>query len=252
MIEARGVIVRAGRHTLLAGVDLEVRRGEIVALVGPNGAGKSTLLAAIAGDRPPAAGSIRIAGRDIRAMTTRELAARRAVLRQSSTLTAAFTALEVVRLGQPSANDSIARRCLAAVELEHFADRIYPSLSGGEQQRVQLARILAQLEPRPDAALLLDEPAAALDPRQAQLVERIARACADRGHAVLMVAHDLDLVARAADRVVLLRRGTVVADGAPEDVLASSPVSRAFDTPVVVERTPSGALVVRPAAAAVE
>jgi iron complex transport system ATP-binding protein len=233
VIEARGVTVRAGRVTLLERVDLDVHPGEIVALFGPNGAGKSTLLAAIAGDRAPAAGSIRIGGRDVRAMTPRELATRRAVLRQKSTLSAAFTALEVVRLGQPRADDAVARRCLAEVELAHHADRLYPSLSGGEQQRVQLARILAQLAP--GAALLLDEPVAALDLRQQRLVGRIARRCADRGHAVVLVAHELEFVARCTDRVVLLCRGSVLHEGAPADVFRPALIASAFDIPL--ERT---------------
>jgi len=247
VIEARGVVVRAGRATLVDGVDLAVRGGEIVALFGANGAGKSTLLAALAGDRRPAAGSVRLDGRDVATLSPRELAARRAVLRQSSSLTAAFTALEVVRLGQPRADDGVARRCLAAVELAGFADRIYPSLSGGEQRRVQLARILAQIDGRAGAALLLDEPASALDLRQQRLVERIARGAADRGHAVVVVAHDLEFVARCADRVLVLRAGVSLADGPPLDVLTSQLVSRTFDAALELERTPSGALVVRPA-----
>jgi iron complex transport system ATP-binding protein len=132
----------------------------------------------------------------------------------------------VVRLGQPRADDAVARRCLAEVELAQHAGRLYPSLSGGEQQRVQLARILAQLAP--GAALLLDEPAAALDLRQQRLLARIARRCADRGHAVVLVAHDLDLVARCADRVVVLRRGSVLHD-VPRDGLTAEVIATAFE-----------------------
>jgi iron complex transport system ATP-binding protein len=245
MIEGRGIIVRAGARTLLDRVDLDVAGGEVVALFGANGAGKSTLLAALAGDRRPAAGTVRLGGRDVARMPALELAARRAVLRQRSWLTTAFTVLEVVRLGQPRADDAAARRCLAVVGMEPFADRVYPSLSGGEQQRVQVARVLAQIEGRPGAALLLDEPAAALDLRQRRMVEHVARSAASRGHAVVLVAHDLDVVARCADRVVVLRAGAVLADGSPECVLTSALLSRAFDIAVDVERTPRGSLVVR-------
>lgn len=250
MIEVRAVTVRAGGKTLLDEVDLEVRGGEIVALAGANGAGKSTLVSTIAGDQPPDSGRVRLGGRDIAGLSVHELAGRRAVLRQRSALTAAYTALEVVRLGQLRADDTIARRCLAEVDLSAFADRLYPSLSGGEQQRVQLARVLAQLEASAAAALLLDEPTAALDLRQQWLVERIARRAADRGHAVVLVTHDLDAIARAADRVALLRAGAVFADGPPAAVLTSALLTRAFDTPVEVERTASGAVVVRGAGAA--
>ncbi|HET9627479.1 MAG TPA: ATP-binding cassette domain-containing protein, partial [Kofleriaceae bacterium] len=174
------------------------------------------------------------------------LAARRAVLRQRTALGAAFTALEVVQLGRPrGGDDAIARACLAEVELGALADRRYPSLSGGEQQRVQLARVLAQLAGRTRAALLLDEPGAALDLRQQQLVARIARRSAALGHAVVIVAHDPGFVARCADRVAVLRAGRVLADGAPGAVLTAGVLSRAFDLAVDVERTASGAVVVR-------
>ena len=249
MIEARGVVVRAGGRTLLDRISLDVADGEVVALLGANGAGKSTLLAALAGDRPPAAGCVWIGGRDVARMSARELAGRRAVLRQRSWLTAAFTVLEVVQLGQLCPDDAAARRCLGMVGMEGFADRVYPTLSGGEQQRVQLARVLAQIDGRSGAALLLDEPAAALDLRQRRMVEQVARAAAAHGHPVVLVAHDLDVVARCADRVLVLRAGVALADGPPGRVLSSALLSRAFDIPVEVERTPRGALVVQPIAA---
>jgi iron complex transport system ATP-binding protein len=246
VIEARGVVVRTGSCTLVDRVDLDVAGGEVVALFGANGAGKSTLLAALAGDRRPSAGSVLLAGRDVARMPPRELAARRAVLRQRSWLTAAFTVLEVVRLGQPSADDAIARRCLAVVGMDGFTDRVYPSLSGGEQQRVQLARVLSQIEARPSAALLLDEPSAALDLRQRHMVEQVARDAAARGHAVVLVAHDLDVIARCCDRVIVLRGGVALADGPPGRVFTSALLSRALDIAVEIERTPRGALVVQP------
>jgi iron complex transport system ATP-binding protein len=246
VIEARGVVVRAGGRTLLDRISLDVAEGEVIALLGANGAGKSTLLAALAGDRTPAAGGVWIGGRDVARMSARELAGRRAVLRQRSWLTAAFTVLEVVQLGQLSSDDGAARRCLGVVGMEGFVDRLYPTLSGGEQQRVQLARVLAQIDGRPGAALLLDEPAAALDLRQRRMVEQVARGAAERGHAVVLVAHDLDVVARCADRVLVLRAGAALADGPPSRVLSSALLSRAFDIPVEVERTPRGALVVQP------
>lgn len=245
MIEISDVTVRAGRTTLLDRVNLDVRDGEVIALFGPNGAGKSTLLAAMAGDRRLASGSIRLAGRDVCAMSPSELAIRRVVLRQKSSLNAAFTALEVVCLGQLRGCPRLAQQCLAEVELASMLDRAYPSLSGGEQQRVQLARALAQLDGSRTAAFLLDEPAAALDLRQAQLVARIARGRAGRGHAVVLVAHDIDLVARCADRVALLHRGALLAVGSPDDVLTSALISRAFDVSVELERTTGGLLAIR-------
>ena len=178
---------------------------------------------------------MRLAGRDVATLAPLELAARRAVLRRRSSLTAAFTALEVVRLGQPRGDDAVARRCLAIVELDGLAGRSYPSLSGGEQQRVQLARVLAQIEACPAGALLLDEPVAALDLRQERMVERVVRHSASRGHAVVLVAHDLGFVARCADRVVVMRAGAALADGPPSAALTSAVLSRAFDMPIEVD-----------------
>jgi iron complex transport system ATP-binding protein len=244
VIRARGVRVRAGGVEILRGVDLDVAAGEVVCLVGPNGAGKSTLLAALAGDLRYT-GEIALAGHEVRARSPGALAALRALLRQRSALTAAFTALEVVRLGQPRADDAAALRALAEVEMAGRAHRSYPTLSGGEQQRVQLARVLAQLAGRPAAALLLDEPTAALDLRHQQLVIACARRAAAAGHAVVIVLHDLALAARCADRVVVLAAGRVLADGPPA-TLTSELVSRAFDVALAVERTAAGALVIQP------
>jgi iron complex transport system ATP-binding protein len=236
--------------TILHGVDLEVAAGEVVVLVGPNGAGKSTLLAAIAGDVAPAEGTITLAGHDVATQDAPTLAGLRAMLRQHSSLTAAFTALEVVRLGQPRADDAAAWAALRDVEMERRAHRSYPTLSGGEQQRIQLARVLAQLAGRPGAALLLDEPTAALDLRHQQLVIACGRRAARAGHPVVIVMHDLALAARCADRIVLLCDGRVLAHGAPGEILTSELVSRAFDAEIAVERTAGGALVVHAAALA--
>jgi iron complex transport system ATP-binding protein len=243
-IRVRGLVVRAGPAELLRGIDLDVLAGEVVVLVGPNGAGKSTLLAAIAGDRAPAAGTITLAGHDVTAQDAVTLATLRAILRQRSSLTAAFTALEVVRLGQPRADDATALSALRDVEMAGRAHRSYPTLSGGEQQRVQLARILAQLAGRPTAALLLDEPTAALDLRHQQLVLACSRRAAHAGHPVVIVMHDLALAARCADRIAILCDGRLLATGPPADVLTSALVSRAFDADLSIERTASGTLVV--------
>ncbi len=234
MISARGVTVHAGAATLVDGIDLDVDAGELVAIVGPNGAGKSTLLGAIAGDRRLAAGSVRLSSsgamRDVRVMSTMELARARAVLSQRSSLSLAFTACEVVRLAHPSLTDAQARHYLGIVELAALADRTYPSLSGGEQQRVQLARVLAQLARHPGAALLLDEPTSALDPRHQNLVLSLARGAATREHPVVVVLHDLTLASTWCDRIALLAEGRLVAIGPPAEVLVESRLEAAYAT----------------------
>ncbi|MDT5293190.1 MAG: heme transport system ATP-binding protein, partial [Acidobacteriota bacterium] len=153
MIEARGVHVRVGRKALLEGVSLNVSPGEVVAVVGPNGAGKSTLRRALCGDVDLSGGEVRMCGRALAEWTALERARVRAVMPQDSTLTFPFTVLEVALMGRlphlrgaEGARDyEVAYEALEAVEARHLAERLYPTLSGGEKQRVQLARVLAQI-----------------------------------------------------------------------------------------------------------
>lgn len=223
MIVASEITVTIGQATLVDRVSLTVGAGEIAAIVGPNGAGKSTLLSVLCGDRAPARGAVALAGCPIPGQTGRALAKRRAVLPQRSGLNAGFSAREVVMLGQDGGErgDRLRRAeaRLALVELGHLAHRSYPTLSGGEQQRVQLARVLEQLGDAGGRALFLDEPTAALDPRHQHLVLTLARRAAAQGHAVVAVLHDLTLAARHADRVAVLDRGRLAAYGPPEEAL---------------------------------
>ena len=241
MIEAHDITVSIGAATLLSEVSLVVPAGKLIGLVGPNGAGKSTLLNVMAGDRTVSRGSVRLADRDLRAYTIDDLARRRAVLRQRTTLQLPFTACEVVELAGCSRETARAR--LADVQLEPFADRSYPTLSGGEQQRVQLARVLAQLARSPSAILFLDEPTSALDPRHQHLVLALARAAATRGHPVLVVLHDLTLAARWCDRIALLHRGRVIADAEPERVLVPELLERAYDARFEILRGANGLVI---------
>ncbi|MEJ7596973.1 MAG: heme ABC transporter ATP-binding protein [Kofleriaceae bacterium] len=244
VLAARGLSVHAGRAVLLDEVDLAIAAGELVSIVGPNGAGKSTLLGALAGDRRPTRGAVVLHGRDLTTLSVAELARSRAVLPQRSQLALAFTAIEVVQLAGPTIDRALARRCLADVALEPFADRVYPSLSGGEQQRVQLARVLAQLAASPRAALLLDEPTSALDPRHQRIVLGLARRAAAAGHAVVVVVHDLTLAARWCDRVVLLAGGRLVADGPPGAVFTAPALAAAYETPFELLTGEAGLVVV--------
>lgn len=228
MITAKDVTIRAGRRVLLDGVSLELRSGEVLALVGPNGAGKSTLLRALSGERHPDSGAVEFGGRDMGALPPIALARCRAVMNQSSALAFPMTAAEVVALGRlpwhgtPQAAEDAAAiaRALQAARIGHLGGQSHATLSGGERQRVQLARALAQLDgAAPPAALLLDEPTASLDVRHAALLLRLAREQADHGLAVLAVLHDLNEAAHVADRVVVLAGGRLLACGAPRDVL---------------------------------
>lgn len=237
MIATLNVTIRAGRRALLDGVSLELRSGEVLALVGPNGAGKSTLLKALSGERRPDAGSVALAGRDLATLPPLVLARCRAVMSQSSSLAFPMTATEVVALGrlpwhgtpQASGDAAAVARALQAARIGHLADQPHATLSGGEKQRVQLARALAQLDgAAPPAALLLDEPTASLDVRHAAVLLRLARERADRGLAVLAVLHDLNEAAHVADRVAVLEGGRLIASGPPRDVLCPPILERAY------------------------
>ena len=240
-VAAEGLGVQIGGRWLLRDVDLTVSPSEVVALVGPNGAGKSTLLRALAGDKPASAGRVLLDGRPIEDYRPRDLALRRAVLPQQAVIQFAFTAREVVEMGRApygsdeEADAAIVTRSLEHAEAGHLADRIYPSLSVGEQSRVSLARVLAQETP----ILLLDEPTAALDLRHQGLVMSLCRRIARAGGTVLVVLHDLNLAAGFADRVVLLCDGRLVADGTPVDTLTESLLSDVFACPIAVVAHPA-------------
>jgi iron complex transport system ATP-binding protein len=240
-LEARGVGYTVGGARLLADVSLAVRPGELVALVGPNGAGKSTLLRVLAGDLDPTEGGVLLDGKPLGSYRAAALARRRAVMPQQTILQFAFTVREVVEMGRAARpnSDSEAHRAavdasLARTDASALAGRTYPTLSGGEQQRVTLARVLAQEAP----LLLLDEPTNSLDLRHQELVLQTARSAAADGAAVLAVLHDLNLAAAYADRVALLSGGRLAACGPPWEVFTEALLSEIFQHPIAVCRHP--------------
>jgi len=238
LIEARGVSVRYGPHTVLTPTDLTIGAGATTVIVGPNGAGKTTLMRALTGELAPSSGAVLFDGADIATLSAATLARRRAVLPQATRLSFPFTVHEVVRLGCPAGRDDSARiaALLERVDLAGFGHRYYQQLSGGEQQRVQLARVLAQLDIGRDGAgegdlpraLFLDEPTSSLDIRHQIAVLEIARTYAAAGWAVLAILHDLNMAAMFADRILVVDRGRVVADGRPAAVITAELVSRVF------------------------
>ncbi|CAN7578580.1 heme ABC transporter ATP-binding protein [Mesorhizobium caraganae] len=240
MIEARDVSVAIGGKRIVTDVDFTARPGEIAAIVGPNGSGKTTFLKALSGDLP-FSGTVDINGRDLVAMKPVEAATARAVLPQATTLSFPFTVREVVRLGLvggrsgvlPGENERLPERALARVDLDGFAGRFYQELSGGEQQRVQLARVLCQvwapvLDGKP-RYLFLDEPVSSLDIKHQLIIMNIARDFARRGGGVIAILHDLNLTAMYADRVFVMHRGRLAADGSPQEVLSDDLIEKVFD-----------------------
>lgn len=243
---ADGVTVRVGQKTLVNGVSLDVASGEIVALVGPNGAGKSTLLRVLSGELKPHAGAVFLKQRPITSYSPRELALRRAVLSQSVNVVFPFTVSEVVRMGAGDVRgrhvDALGSAALAEMDLTDLSDRIITTLSGGEQQRTHFARVLVQLalgeEAHGPGALLLDEPTSSLDLKhQLDFLDAVSR-CAQRGVAVVIILHDLNLASMIADRIAVLHGGQLVAIGAPGETITDEMMSRVFGCANAVGRTP--------------
>jgi iron complex transport system ATP-binding protein len=239
MIEALDLSVTIGGRRIVSDMAFRARAGEVTVIVGPNGSGKTTFLKALSGELPYG-GRISINGRDLSAMKPMEAAGLRAVLPQSTMLAFPFTVREVVRLGLaggragvPAGEDGrLPERALARVDLEGFAGRFYQELSGGEQQRVQLARVLCQvwapvLEDGP-RYLLLDEPVSSLDIRHQLAIMDIARDFARRGGGVIAILHDLNLAAMYADCLAAMHRGRLAAMGAPGNVLNDELVETVF------------------------
>lgn len=249
VLRAEGVAVTLGGTSVLHGVDLVVEPGELVALAGPNGAGKSTLLSALAGDAALSAGEVTLDGQRVAGAHAGALARRRAVLLQHQGLAFGFRVRHVVAMGRspwhrtPEAerDDEVVDRAMLLCDVEAFAERTFPTLSGGEQARTSFARVLAQETP----VLLLDEPTAALDIRHQEALLGIAREVARAGAAVVVVLHDLSLAAAYADRICLLSGGLVAADGPPEDVLTPERLTAVYEHPVSVTSV-EGSLVVVP------
>lgn len=248
MMELNAVSVGHGRRAVLRDLSLRLEPGTLVGLLGPNGAGKSTLLAAMAGTKAPLAGRLTWRGRAVDAWCPRHLATQRAVVDQHDLLDFPFTAAEVVALGRyPHGGPPPPRRrirgLLERVGAASLMDRRYPTLSGGEKQRVRLARAMCQLDG--PGVLLLDEPTSAQDLGQRQRFAALVDALAhEEGHLVVAIVHDLDLAA-GADRLLLLTDGACAADGPPADVLRPSLLKRAFGLEVSVH-TVAGRLVVLP------
>ena len=250
MIETKNLSVTLGRKLVLHDVDFAVPPDSFTAIVGPNGSGKTTLLRAICGDLTYQ-GSATINSQDVSALKPWRAAAMRAVLPQSTALSFPFTVREIVALGLTGGRSGapageaqrLPERALARVDLDGFAGRLYQELSGGEQQRVQLARVLCQvwapvLEGRP-RYLLLDEPVSSLDIRHQLIIMDIARDFARRGGGVVAVLHDLNLAAMYADTLLVLHRGRVAAAGTPADVLSDDLIARVFECTLKVGALPA-------------
>lgn len=250
-LHADDVHLGLGGRPVLRGVSLTARPGQILALVGPNGCGKSTLLSVLAGIRSPESGSVHIGEQPVDALSMRDLARYRSMVTQTNRIDTPFTVREVVELGrypwtrtpQARLNEEIIDDAVAACQIGELLTRPFPELSGGQQARVSVARALAQDAP----VMLLDEPTAALDIGHSEQVLQILRRKAADGITVVLVVHDLSLAAAYADRIALMKQGTLLATGTVGEVMTADLLGRTYDHPVsVVPHPETGELIITP------
>jgi iron complex transport system ATP-binding protein len=249
MIQIRNLEVELGGTEILDDVTTEIEDGQFVGLVGPNGAGKTTLLRAIHGVLKPDSGNVYVDSDPVADLSSKEASRRIAVVPQDTGLSFDFPVEEVVAMGRhpyrsrfsgpkPSidgdSDRQIVEDAMARTEVERLAERSITAVSGGERQRVLLARALAQDTP----ALLLDEPTASLDINHQVRTLELVRELADEGKTVVAAIHDLNLAAHYCDELRLLAGGEIRAGGDPEDVLSEDSLESAFDTRAVVSSHP--------------
>jgi iron complex transport system ATP-binding protein len=230
---------------VVVGVSLSAPRGSVTAIVGPNGSGKSTLVRALLGRVPLASGRIMLDGIDVSTIQRREIARRCAVVTQREDTTFPRDVAEYIALGRfphsrswSAAAEADSEAVTSAAEragVTALLRRVTDELSGGEWQRVRIARALAQ----GGEALVLDEPTSFLDVAHEMQIFQLAVTLAETGSAILLVSHQLNLVARFATSMVLLHEGVVVATGTPDEVMRGELLERVYDWPLVVTRDPA-------------
>ncbi len=241
MLEVQSLTVGYPNHEVLRDVSISIDSGEILAVVGPNGVGKSTLIRAVSGINLIRSGRVLVDGQDVTRLSAQQRARFMAVVPQARELPAAFTVYQTVLLGRTPylswlgkagmRDHAVVSLSLERTDLAGMAERRIGELSGGEQQRVLLARALAQDTP----ILLLDEPTTHLDlQHQSNLLNLVRLLAQEKNLCVLMVLHDLNLAGLYADRVALMANGGVFAMGEPAKVLTAQNLSTVYRVPVDV------------------
>lgn len=246
VLSAKRVSMNFGARKVLDEINLDIRAGEVTSLLGPNGAGKSTLLKLLCGEIPSRC-QIDYFGQPRQQWSSGKLAKHLGMLPQHSTLSFPFLAHEVVELGAIPLNVSnkaalqLADKYMAMTDVTHLRERLYPSLSGGEKQRLHLARVLVQLDhAKQQKILMLDEPTSALDLAHQHNTLKIARHLADEYNtAVVVVLHDLNLAAQYSDRLVVLHDGKLVCDDAPWQALQPEMIKRVYGYDSIVAAHPT-------------
>ncbi|AOM79013.1 heme ABC transporter ATP-binding protein [Pedobacter steynii] len=237
MLIADNISYETGKRMLVRDISFSIRPGEMLVVLGANGAGKSTLLRMLSGERKPSKGSLTLHHKEVSHYSPPQLALKRAVLNQQNVVNMAFMAAEIVMMGRyphyqnaPSPKDrQICEEVMKLTGTTHLSERSYLSLSGGEQQRIQLSRILVQIWDVPDALLLMDEPVSGLDLQYQQQTLAIAQALSKKGFMVISILHDINLAAQYADRILMLKNGRKWYDGTASEVLNTKNIYEVFE-----------------------
>ncbi|MFD0998006.1 heme ABC transporter ATP-binding protein [Ohtaekwangia kribbensis] len=246
MYQASNISFRVRDKIILRDINLSIEPGAFTAIVGPNGAGKSTLLKVMAHEHTEYHGDVTINGKAARNYSPKELAWVRAVLPQTTTVQFTFTVEQIVMLGRhghkatQKENAAILDEVMSLTGIDHFRGRNYLTLSGGEKQRVQLARVLAQVweETVYPRYILLDEPTSSLDIAQQQLIFSLAKQVCERNIGVMAIIHDLNQAVQFADHLYFLRGGKIVASGEAQQVFTKSNIEETFCCRVNVYHDP--------------
>jgi iron complex transport system ATP-binding protein len=249
MLSIENIHYRIGAKSILNGISTVFEPGLFHVIIGPNGSGKSTFLKVFSGELRPGEGNVCYDGKDVFQSNKPLLAQRRAVMSQQPELHFPLTVAEVVMMGRyphfayrPSRRDeAICKEVINRMEIAHFVHRDYLSLSGGEKQRVQFARALAQLWTAPEKGcryLLLDEPISSLDIHYQHQFLQIARQLAKENIVLVAVLHDINLAIQYADQLLFMKEGRLVKKGKPADIITAELVKEVFNIPVVIVEHP--------------
>lgn len=244
VLEVKNLAIGYNDYRVISNLSFNIAEGELVGIIGCNGAGKSTLLKTIRGMLPKQAGEVRFYGKELEAYSEWELARKVAYLQQHVEVGFGYTGRDLVMAGrypylewwqkETEADKELALECMAYTGTAELAEKPVTEVSGGQKQRILLAKVLAQQTP----LLFLDEPTTGLDMVYQEEIFRFAREFVTMGKTVLMVVHELSLAAKYCSRILLLGRGSLLADGTPENVFTEKLLSQAYAADVEVSRNP--------------
>lgn len=249
-IEANNLNYSIGSKQILSEVNVKIKPGELHVLIGRNGAGKSSLFHMLCGDLNPHPGKVYLDGVEIKKYTKSQLAKIRAVLTQETTITFPISSEAIIGLGRHphianhTRDKEIVQTCLRITDSIEQKEQNYSTLSGGERQKINFGRILAQVWETPPRYIFLDEPVSALDIPNQYKTLNVCRHMADQGYAVFMILHDLNLAALYADTITLLHKGKIIKSGNPKEVLTLENLETAFGMKARILNAPEGNFII--------